>query len=71
MSEDFEKRLKAALKEAFMPFISGMVRQGFVNCKMQYEALDPNIPEQDKEAIIMKSVEKMARDIKSVTGEEG
>lgn len=70
MTDDFERRLKAALKEAFQPFIAGMVRKAYTSVKTYFGSLDPELPMEDRENLTMKVVEKMAKDIISITGGE-
>lgn len=71
MSEEFEKKLEAALRDAYMPFISGMVQVSMVHCIERYDELGEDVPVEVKEETILKSVEKMASDIRKLTGRRG
>lgn len=70
MPEDFKKEVEEALYKAYRPIISGMVRRGMITFKNIYEAVPPDVSEDEKRQAVLKGIDALAKQIQEVTGEE-
>ena len=70
MPEDFREEVEEALYKAYRPIISSIVRRGMITFKHLYEAVPPEVPEDERRQAVLKGVDALAKQIQEVTGEE-